>query len=189
MALRSEREESLNFLEKKKEFFLKPIAPLRNTTEPMSSIITIIQRYLCILALPLCLAPPLPAAEPPSPLAEVIQSAEEEMRRATPPERPRSGAWGVSEVLGLAALLAAIALALLAVRRTRGMAFGSGGGREMRLLDRMAIGRNSTLLLVRLRGRDYWLADHPGGVTLLSELPDAASSPVPDLSGPREPKS
>jgi flagellar biogenesis protein FliO len=105
---------------------------------------------------------------------------------AASPPLPASdpGGWSFSDFISLAALLLALALMLLATRWTRRPAFFRSQGREMRLLDRLAIGRQSTLLLIQLRGREYWLADHPGGVTLLAELPlekdaaDSATSPL-----------
>ncbi len=116
-----------------------------------------------------------------SPYQAAIERAEEDLRRRETSDQP-AGGWGVSEMLGLAALLAAVVLLLLATRWMR----GGGGvfkvqGREMRLLDRMAVGRQTTLLLVRLRGKDYWLADGPGGVKLLDQWPavEGVKTPPP----------
>ncbi len=76
----------------------------------------------------------------------------------------------MGEALSVVALLAALALMLLATRWSRG-AFRRAPGREMRLLDRMALGRHSSLLLVRVRGRDYWLAEGQSAITLLADWP------------------
>ncbi|MDR1535669.1 MAG: flagellar biosynthetic protein FliO [Planctomycetota bacterium] len=105
-----------------------------------------------------------------SPLDQAIREAEAEAERLGNPPDPVSAGWGLSEILSLAALGLAVILMLWAVRWSRGFGFTRSGSREMRLLDRLAVGRQASLLVIRLRGRDYWLAEHSRGVTLLAEL-------------------
>ena len=86
--------------------------------------------------------------------------------------------WTLGDWLSILALVAALAMMFGVMRWSRGLSPFRGGGaknREMTVLDRMAIGRQSTLLVIRLRGNDYFIADHPQGVTLLSELPPPAA--------------
>lgn len=114
-----------------------------------------------------------PAAETPSPAKtyhEAIREAENDLQHLET-DKETTGGWKLSEYLGLAALLVAIALTFFASRWTRRLFFRQAPGREMRVLDRMAVGKNSSLLLVQLRGRVYWLADHPGGITKLEDWP------------------
>jgi len=125
---------------------------------------------------------PVPAAVPaagrrPVTLGEAVRKNEEALREARDAEAGEGG-WSLADWLALMAFAAALGLMAWAVRWTRGLApFRGVRGREMAVLDRLAAGRQSTLLVIRLRGRDYWLADHPGGVTLLARLPPP---PVPD---------
>ena len=109
---------------------------------------------------------------------EAIQEAEQEQKLRDERESTDSG-WRMSGYLGLVALLAAIGLMFWASRWTRRLFFRQAPGREMRVIDRMAIGKNSTLLLVQMRDRVYWIADHPGGVAKLDDWPATADSPNP----------
>lgn len=127
-------------------------------------------------AAPRCPAADSPAA--PGAYDQALRQAEEELRRLDV-EQEESGGWGVGEALSVAALLAALALMLLAMRWSRGT-FRRASGREMRLLDRMALSRNTSLLLVRVRGRDYWLAEGQSAITLLADWP------VPEAKGGSE---
>lgn len=101
---------------------------------------------------------------------EAIRDAQRDLSTRSSDGVDSPGVFGISELLGLAALLAALVLVLWLTRWMRGAAFGRVGSREIRILDRLAIGRNSALLLVRLRGRDYFLAEHQGGVSVLREM-------------------
>lgn len=126
--------------------------------------------------------PTVPAAPATADVYErAIREAEHELARAKEPTAAAaSGGWGVGEVLSLVALLAAIALAVWATRWSRGLFPGKrGGAGEMRVLDRLAVGKSNTLVLIRLRGRDYWLSEGPGGVNVLGDWPAAAAEIPP----------
>lgn len=128
-----------------------------------------------LLAFALC--PRAAAAEPgengapPMPYNQAIREAEQELERQEKVESETKEGWGLSEVLSITALLAALGLMFAASRWSRRLFFRQPRGREMRLLDRMAIGRHSSLLLVSVRDRVYWLAESPGGVSVLAEWP------------------
>jgi flagellar biogenesis protein FliO len=135
-----------------------------------------------------------PGAEAPAPSggesswSRAIQQNEEAARSLEREKESAVAGWGISEMLGLFALILAAFLMFRAFRWTRGLGAGKGGGREMRLLDRMAVGRQSALLLVRLRDRDYWLAEGANGVSLLADLGPVKLNPkAPDvpISSPR----
>lgn len=121
-----------------------------------------------------------------APFEKEIERARDDLRNM---ERGNEGAsgWGLSELASMAALLLAFGLLLLATRWTRGVFSRHPAAREMRLLDRMAVGRQSTLLLIRLRGRDYWLADTPRGISLLADWPEPGRDASPPSAPPAEP--
>ena len=138
-------------------------------------------------------APPLKGDFGQAALEEALRRAELESREVGEGGQTGAAGWSAGDWLSVAAFLAALALMAWATRAfRRGPLFGGGRGREMVLLDRMAIGRQSTLLVIRLRGRDYWVADHPRGVTLLAPLdaegpaPPAGAKPGAD-GGPGQP--
>ncbi len=116
-----------------------------------------------------CRAADAPASSSVSPYDRALREAEEDLRRLTR-EEEASGGWGMGELLSVVALVAALGLMLVAMRWSKG-AFRRPGGREMRLVDRMMLGRNTSLVLVRLRGREYWLAESPNAVTVLADWP------------------
>lgn len=129
--------------------------------------------FAALLTLSCFFAAPLFSGETAPPYENAIREEEAVLRamRDDPPE-PR-GTWGASEVLGLTALLAAIAAMLWAANWIRRMPLTKRTGGEMRILDVMRIGRQSSLLVVRMRGKDYWLSESPGGITLLKEFPES----------------
>jgi flagellar biogenesis protein FliO len=144
--------------------------------------------YAFLHTVGLALAGETPEAAPPpsisaaDPYRKAIEQAEEELGRLNT-GADGGGGWSTADLLALMAFIAALALMVWAARWARGFSpFRGPKGREMALLDRMAIGRQSTLLVVRLRGRDYWIADHANGVTMLAELP-----PPGDTGGERAP--
>ena len=109
-----------------------------------------------------------------------IRRAEDDLAKRGTKAQDATEGWSIGDVLSVMALVAALLLMWRVMRWTRGGGvFRAPGGREMSVLDRLAVGRQTTLLVIRLRGRDYWLADHPQGVTLLAEniLPADWSSP------------
>lgn len=132
---------------------------------------------LCLLSGLIALAIPVGAAEQQAGGAalyeQAIKEAENELARTESAAAVHTDGWGVTEVLSLVALLVAIVLVFLATRWSRGLVVGKRGGGEMRILDRMAIGKQNTLLIVRLRGRDYWLAEGADGVRRLEDWPAA----------------
>lgn len=100
--------------------------------------------------------------------------------------RASSRGWSLGDWISLLALGIALALMAGLLRWSRGrswIAAKTTGGGGMLLVDRMAIGRQSTLLVVRLRGRDYLIADAgDGGVRLLKELPPEPPAPEPSAA-------
>lgn len=138
-------------------------------------------KKFCRLAFLFCLALaafPAPGSDaipatPSSPYDAAIEEAERELvrTRTTAPE-PGGTGWDAAEWLSLAALSVAVILVFFAMRWTRGGLSGMrGGGKQMRILDRMAVGRNNSLLLVRIRDRDYWLSEGQHGVRVLADWP------------------
>ncbi len=122
-----------------------------------------------------------------TPYEQAIREAEREL--ATEADVGGNGAitspasWGMKEWLGLVALLAAVGLMVAMARRVRGLGFGlrPGGaaGREMRVIDRLVLGRRESLIIVRLRGRDYWLSQSEESIRLLAELPPQTPPEAP----------
>ncbi|HET9657808.1 MAG TPA: flagellar biosynthetic protein FliO [Kineosporiaceae bacterium] len=90
-----------------------------------------------------------------------------------------------------ASLVAVVLLALLAARLAR-RAAGRGHGRGLRVLDRIALTRESSLAVVEVAGRGLVLGVGPQGVRVLTEL-DAETvtrtypEPPADVPGPRGP--
>lgn len=115
--------------------------------------------------------------------SRAIEEAEQALRDLDGSEQAKNKGWALADFLALAALVAAIGLVLWASRWSRRLFFRQAPGREMRILDRMSIGKNSTLLLVKMRGKVYWLADHPSGVTRLDDWPEGeAPASVSELT-------
>ncbi|MCL2001347.1 MAG: flagellar biosynthetic protein FliO [Planctomycetes bacterium] len=109
-----------------------------------------------------------------------IRTAEDDLARMDKERRDDGERWSIGNILSVAALAAALVLMWWVMRWTRsggGGLFRAPGGREMSVIDRLAVGRQTTLFVIRLRGRDYWLADHPRGVTLLAEIQQPANGP------------
>ena len=121
-----------------------------------------------------------------------IRQAEDDRDRMKTETKDTAEGWSIGNILSVAALAVALFLMWRTMCWTRGGGvFRAPGGREMSVLDRMAVGRQTTLLVVRLRGRDYWLADHPQGVTFLAEITSLADKPSsPETpSEPEDPES
>ncbi len=134
---------------------------------------------LIILASIACLAVllcrPLPvaaggeAADSVMDYSAAIERAEEDLRALTTEGESRPG-WGLSEALSIAALAIAIVFILFTAKWTRGTRFSGIRAGEMRILDRLSISRHSTLFLIRLRSRDYWIAESQQGVAFLADV-------------------
>ena len=109
-----------------------------------------------------------------------IREAERDAERLERGGTAAPAGWGISEISALVALILAVVLLFALARWTRRIAPGAAG-REMRILDRMATGRQTALLMVRVRDRDCLLAEHPGGLSLLAEwpAPNGDGNPVP----------
>lgn len=114
---------------------------------------------------------PSPDSARESPYGRAIRDAEADLKALEDKSGAAGGGWGISEYLSVAALVLAVGIMLWTARFTRRLSWRKVPGREMRLVDRMTVGRQSSLLVVRLRGRDYWLAESPNGIALLAELP------------------
>lgn len=133
-------------------------------------------------------APPSPAGqwEAGDAYDHALRNAEKELKDYGKGNGDAAGGWSLSAVLSLVALLLAIGLAVWATRWMRGNSLLRPSGREMRIVDRMAVGKQSSLLIVRIREKDYWLAEHASGITLLAEWPSSGaddSRPAPSRSG------
>lgn len=122
-----------------------------------------------------------------TPYGKAIEETVSELSRTETAPRNADGGWSWSAGLSLVALLAAVGCMVFLSRWLRRLPFAVGGrGREMAILDRVPLTRQSSLLIVRLRGRDYWLAEHPHGVELLTELPAAVVGTDNKNARPRE---
>ena len=83
------------------------------------------------------------------------------------------------EILSLVGIIAVVLLVLggsYVFTRWAGRGLGGGwfagaGGSRMRLVDRLAIGRDQSLLVAQVGTRHLLLGASPAGVTLLAELP------------------
>lgn len=110
-----------------------------------------------------------------NPYGKAIEETVGQLSQNATAPREQDGGWSWSTGLSLIALLAAVGFMVFLSRWLRRLPLvGGGRGREMQVLDRLPLTRQSSLLIVRVRGRDYWLAEHAHGVSLLSGLPQAA---------------
>lgn len=78
-------------------------------------------------------------------------------------------------LLGMVAVLLAVLAGCYFVTRLAGTSLagrlGPGSGqRQMKVLERLAVGRDQALLVVRLAGRTFLLGSSPSGFSLLAEL-------------------
>jgi flagellar biogenesis protein FliO len=101
---------------------------------------------------------------------QAMRNAEEELRDYGA-EADNQGAWSLSAILSLVALAMAVGLAAWMTRRLRGRGWAAAPEKEMRIIERLSLGRQSALLIVEVGGRRYWVADHPRGIALLGECP------------------
>lgn len=127
------------------------------------------------------------AEKPRQTYQQALAEAERESLDRQAREEGAAGGWSLSDAIGLAALAVAIGLVFWASRWTRSLVFRQPTGREMRLVDRMAISRNSSLVMIEIRGRVYWLAEHPNGVTRLDDWPVTEIVPDGKAVTPRSP--
>ena len=68
-----------------------------------------------------------------------------------------------------------------------GLGGGLGGGRQLQVLDRAGLGKDQTLLVVRVGQRYLLLGSTPAGVTLLAELTqEEGESWNPPAAAPEE---
>ncbi|MDR0362005.1 MAG: flagellar biosynthetic protein FliO [Planctomycetota bacterium] len=112
---------------------------------------------------------------------QAMRNAEEELR-GYGGHADNKGAWSLSMILSLVALAAAIGLAAWLTYRLRGSRWCSTAGKEMRIIERLPLGRQSALIIVEVDERRYLVADHPCGIVLLGDcLPvrNAGESPSP----------
>lgn len=135
---------------------------------------------LTLLLTAACAASSAAESGPPPPAGQLdagdaydraLRNAEKELKDYGKGGGEAAGGWSVSAVLSLVALLLAIGLAVWATRWMRGTSLLASSGKEMRIVDRMAVGKQSSLVIVRIREKEYWLAEHPAGITLLAEWP------------------
>lgn len=110
--------------------------------------------------------------------SQAVRNAERELleREALPDS---GNGWSVSAFLSIVALALALGVTAWLARRLRGGGWTRGLGKEMAITDRLPLGRHSTLFIVRISGRRYWLAEHSHGITLLGECLDEKSVSLP----------
>ena len=76
--------------------------------------------------------------------------------------------------LGILLALAMVLLGSYFVTRWAGMGlgarFGASGGRHVRLLERVPMGRDQSLVVVQVMNRYFLLGSSPSGFSLLAEL-------------------
>ena len=106
---------------------------------------------------------------------------------------------GGTDLLSLLSILLTLALALLAcylVTRWTGLGLGSrlgAGGRHVRVLERVPVGRDQALVVVRAANRFFLLGSSPSGFSLLAELTEeegalwAVPPPGADAAGRESP--
>lgn len=96
--------------------------------------------------------------------------------------------WNVSAFLSIVALAAAVGLTAWLTRRLRKQGWSAASGREMRVVDRLSLSRQSALFIVQIGNKRYWLAEHHKGVTMLGECPEelgaSGAPPHADRSQP-----
>ena len=100
---------------------------------------------------------------------------------------------GGTDLLSLLSILLTLALALLAcylVTRWTGLGLGSrlgAGGRHVRVLERVPVGRDQALVVVRAANRVFLLGSSPSGFSLLAELTEEELSAPSSDGVPPEP--
>ena len=84
---------------------------------------------------------------------------------------------GFSDLLSLLGIVLTLALVLLAsylAARWAGTGLGgrlgAGGGPHVRVLERVSLGRDQTIVVVRAANRYFLLGSSPSGFSLLAEL-------------------
>ena len=100
---------------------------------------------------------------------------------------------GGTDLLSLPSIPLTLALALLAcylVTRWTGLGLGSrlgAGGRHVRVLERVPVGRDQALVVVRAANRFFLLGSSPSGFSLLAELTEEELSAPSSDGVPPEP--
>lgn len=100
---------------------------------------------------------------------------------------------GGTDLLSLLSILLTLALALLAcylVTRWMGLGLGSrlgAGGQHVRVLERVPVGRDQALVVVRAANRFFLLGSSPSGFSLLAELTEEELSASSSDGVPPEP--
>jgi len=114
-------------------------------------------------------------------LSEEWRREMEELQRETqenaPKERHKRETWDWTDSLKLvllALLLAGGAWVVFRVRRGLGKGTSSD---DVQVLSRKVVAPKNSLLVVRVRGRDYLLGEGPGGISLLTMLPQPVEQP------------
>lgn len=107
---------------------------------------------------------------------QAMRDAEREAREYDAQSRDGSG-WTLSAVLSIAALAAAVGLTAWLARRLRRHGWNAASTGEMRVVDRLPLGRQSTLFIVEVGGKRYWLAEHSHGIALLGECSEKVTPP------------
>ena len=124
--------------------------------------------------------------QPPPAYQEALQNARQELASHNAKDGSVDG-WSISSILSLIALAVATGMVIWLGRRWRNPSWSLSSNREMRILERMTIGRNTNLILVRVRETEYLLAEHPHGVTPVAEWPAKRQNPANQLSLPSQP--
>ena len=101
---------------------------------------------------------------------------------------------GFSDLLSLLGIVLTLALVLLAsylAARWAGTGLGgrlgAGGGQHVRVLERVSLGRDQTIVVVRAANRFFLLGSSPSGFSLLAELTEEELSAPSSDGVPPEP--
>ena len=101
---------------------------------------------------------------------------------------------GFSDLLSLLGIVLTLALVLLAsylAARWAGTGLGgrlgAGGGQHVRVLERVSLGRDQTIVVVRAANRYFLLGSSPSGFSLLAELTEEELSAPSSDGVPPEP--
>jgi flagellar biogenesis protein FliO len=122
---------------------------------------------------------------------QAMLNAEEELRDYGGDE-DKTGAWSVSAILSLVALAIAVGFAAWMTRRLSGRRWVVvSAGKEMRIVERLPLGRQSALFIIEVGDRRYWVAEHPCGIAMLSECLPVRNPgcPPPPSKRPAPPES
>ncbi|MDR1571941.1 MAG: flagellar biosynthetic protein FliO [Clostridiales Family XIII bacterium] len=87
--------------------------------------------------------------------------------------------WGdvLSIILALVGIAAVLALTYLASRWYAGRAGPMAAGRHIKVIDRLALGKSGSILIIELQGIQYLIGAGDQGVSILKELDEPVKPP------------